>query len=93
MNVKSHQLRSELEFGNHHQGNITIAKYLARIQAIVDVLLSTGDPISHHDHIEAILEGLPKEYSALATIIQHISEPCDILDIESNINVPQPLVM
>lgn len=39
---------------------------LARVQRILDILESIDDPISHRDQLEAILDGLPDEYNALA---------------------------
>lgn len=81
MNARSKQLRSELK--SITKGNRSISEYLARIQTIVDILMSIGDPVSHRDHLEAIVEGLPEEYGALAAIIQYRTDLCDILDAES----------
>ncbi|PNX64325.1 histone deacetylase, partial [Trifolium pratense] len=56
------QLRSELK--SIAKGERTITAYLARIQSIVNTLESIGDPISHRDQLEAILDGLPEDYNA-----------------------------
>ncbi|KAI5430475.1 hypothetical protein KIW84_034889 [Lathyrus oleraceus] len=45
---------------------------------IVDVLESTRDPVSHRDQLETILDGLPTEYQALASIIQYRDKPCSV---------------
>lgn len=80
-NVKSRQLRSELK--SITKGEKTIVEYLARIQRIVDVLDSTDDPISHRDQIKTVLDGLPEEYNALASILQCCPNLCIIIEAES----------
>lgn len=59
------------------KGDRTIAQYLGRVQQIVDILESIGDPVSHRDQLEAIVDGLPPEYHALASIIQYCDQPCE----------------
>lgn len=49
MNVRSRQLRSELK--SITKGNRSIFEYLARIQTIVDVILSIGDSVLHHAYL------------------------------------------
>lgn len=61
------------------KGEHTIAQYLGRIQQIVDILESVGDPVSHRDHLEAIVEGLPLDYQALTSIIQYRDQPCELI--------------
>lgn len=57
--------------------------------------MSIGDPVSHCDHIEAIVECVTEEYNALGAIIHYHTEICDILDAESpcffHMNVAQTL--
>lgn len=81
MNARSRQLRSELK--SITKGNRSIQEYLARIQTIVDILQSIGDPVMRRDHIDAIVEGLLEEYEALAAIIQYRPDLCDLMDAES----------
>lgn len=45
--------------------------------------MSISDSVSHCDLIEAIVEGLPEDYSALGAIIQYRTDPCDLLDAKS----------
>lgn len=80
-NTCSRQLRSELK--SISKGNRSILEYLTHIQAIVDILQSIGDPVTHRDHLDAIVEGLLEEYEALSVIIQYRSGLCDILEAES----------
>lgn len=56
---------------------------LARIQNIVDVLDSIVDPVSHCNQLEADLDGLPDDYSALAFIIQSCVVMRPIIELES----------
>ncbi|RDX72590.1 hypothetical protein CR513_47903, partial [Mucuna pruriens] len=76
MNAKSKQLRFELK--TITKGEYPIAEYFARIQAIVDVLLSIGDLVSNRDHLDAVLDGLPKN-----TRLFNIALNLDILEVES----------
>lgn len=54
-----------------------------RILCIVDILESIDDPISHRDQLEAILDGLPEESNALASIIRYRPSLCPIIEAES----------
>lgn len=45
--------------------------------------MSIGDLVSHRNHLDAIVEGLPEEYGTLVTIIQYRIDPCDIMNVES----------
>lgn len=74
-----HNLINFTELKSITKREITQLQNLARIQAVADILLSREDTVSHCDHINDILEGLPEEYSPLAAIIQYHTEPCDIL--------------
>lgn len=67
--VKSIQLRYEvlcIEKGDH-----VISQYLGRIQRIIDVFESIGDPVSHRDQLETILYGFPTEFQAFASITKY----------------------
>lgn len=39
--------------------------------------------MSHRDQLEAILDGLPIEYQALASIIRYGDEPCGFIVAET----------
>ena len=51
-----------------------------RIKCIVDALGSCGDPVLPHEHLDAILEGLPEEYSP---VIESKFEPLLIGEVEA----------
>ncbi|RDY14839.1 hypothetical protein CR513_00028, partial [Mucuna pruriens] len=63
LNMQFHQLRLELKY--IVKGDHTVEDYLARIQAIINFLLSIGDLVSHLDHIDSTLNGLPHKYNLL----------------------------
>ncbi|KAI5403411.1 hypothetical protein KIW84_050837 [Lathyrus oleraceus] len=63
--------------------DVVLPRYLARIQRIVDVLESIDDSISHCDQIEDVLDGLPEEYNAIASIIQYRPNLCPVIEAES----------
>lgn len=54
----------------------TISWFLDRIQQITDILESIGDPISHSDQLETVLDGLSSEYQAITMIIHYHDDPC-----------------
>lgn len=78
--AKSRQLRYELR--SMEKGDCTIAKYLGRIQQIVDILKLTGDPVSHRDQLKTIVDGLPPEYllRSFSIVTNHVKssspKPC-----------------
>lgn len=51
--------------------------------AIADILDSIGDPISHRDQLETILDGLLTEYQALMSIIRYRDDPCPMIVAET----------
>lgn len=54
-----------------------------RIRALIDSLQEIGDPVTEHDHIDTILEGLPKEYNSFVMMIYSRVEPASVDDIEA----------
>jgi len=55
-------LKKRSELKTIKQGTWSISEYVFHFEEIGDVLLSRGDHITKQDQINAILEGLPKEY-------------------------------
>ena len=51
----------------------SISEYLLEIKKIIDALIFVGAIMNDSDHVEAILNGLPKEYSSFITTM--ISRP------------------
>ncbi|XP_020203014.1 uncharacterized protein LOC109788646 [Cajanus cajan] len=63
--------------------NCTVTKYLLSIKNTVDSLAAVGSPISGDEHIEAILDGLPKEFDSFITSITSLLDPYLVDDIEA----------
>ena len=57
-------------------------EFLLRTKCIVE-LGSCGDPILPHEHLDAILEGLPEEYSPVISVIESKYEPLLIGEVEA----------
>lgn len=81
------QFRSELK--NTKKGTRTINEYVLRIKAIVDSLVAVGDTITEQDQIDAILEGLPEEYSPFVMIMYGRTDPISVTDLESLLMVQE----
>nr|KYP49182.1 hypothetical protein KK1_029117 [Cajanus cajan] len=48
---------------------MTINQYLLEIKKIVDTLAAIGSPLNTVEHIDAIFDGLPKEYDPFITFV------------------------
>lgn len=81
MKEKVRQLKSELK--NTKKGNHTINEYVLKIKAIVDSLIAVGASVSEQDQIDAIIEGLPEDYSPFVTMIYGRIDPISVTDLES----------
>ena len=53
------------------KGNKTMGVYLSEIKYLCDQLDSIGAPITEHEKIYGVLNGLGKEYEAVCTVIEH----------------------
>ncbi|CAI8587967.1 unnamed protein product [Vicia faba] len=62
--------------------NKYVSKFVIRIKLIVDSFLLVGDYISEEDEIDAILDGLLKEYNSIMMQVYDKSEPPTIYDIK-----------
>ncbi|KAF7838902.1 Retrovirus-related Pol polyprotein from transposon TNT 1-94 [Senna tora] len=65
--AKERQLKTLLR--STKKGNLSMNDYLLEIKKTVDALTSIGAPVSRHDTIESILDGLPEEYEGFVTSI------------------------
>lgn len=81
LRTKVRQFRSKLK--NTKIPTRTISKYLLRIRALIESLQAIGDPVTDQDHIDMILEGLPKEYNSLVMMIYARGNPPSVDDIEA----------
>ena len=53
------------------KGSKTMGVYLSEIKSLCDQLDSIGAPITEHEKIYGVLNGLGKEYEAVSTVIEH----------------------
>ena len=53
------------------KGTKSIFVYLSEIKSLCDQLDSIGAPITEHEKIYGVLNGLGKEYEAVCTVIEH----------------------
>ncbi|XP_012488007.1 uncharacterized protein LOC105801225 [Gossypium raimondii] len=54
---------------SQHKGDLSMREFLMKIKCFCDNLASCGEIISEHEHITAILNGLPAEYEPIVSII------------------------
>lgn len=83
MKTRSCQLRSELR--SITKGSRTVAEFIARVRTISESLASIGDPVSHRDLIETVLEALPGEYNAIVASVNSKSEVISLDELESQL--------
>lgn len=87
MKAKVRQLRAELK--STKKGTKSVSKYVLRIKAIYDSLVSIGDSITEQDQIDAILEGLPEEYGPFIMLIYSRTDSPSVTDLESLLMVQE----
>ena len=81
MNVNCNHLHTRL-----HQLTLdghTVSEFLSAIQDLVDSLNAIGEPISVHEHIAVIVEGLPETYESSISFIDNHAEPLTVDEIET----------
>jgi len=61
----------------------SMTEYLLRIKCLVDALNTCGDPVLPHEHLDAILEGLPKDYGPVISVIESKFDPLPIHEVEA----------
>ncbi|XP_062078335.1 uncharacterized protein LOC133782904 [Humulus lupulus] len=61
----------------------SLSEYLLKIKNIVDILASIGHKTSEQDHIEAIFNGLTKDYEVFITSVNTRNDPYTVAGIEA----------
>lgn len=54
---------------SQRKGDLSMKEFFMKIKGYCDNLASCGEAISDHEHVTAILNGLPSEYESVITII------------------------
>ena len=83
MKTRSRKLQSELR--TITKGPRTVAEFIARVHTISVSLASIGDPISHRDLIETVLEALLEEFNAIVASVNSKSEVISLDELESQL--------
>ncbi|KAL4298589.1 hypothetical protein AHAS_Ahas17G0016000 [Arachis hypogaea] len=78
--VKIRQLKNKLV---NKKKECSICDYLLEIKKVVDSLICVGATINDSDHVDAILNGLPEEYTSFITTITARFSPVSIEELEA----------
>lgn len=54
---------------SQRKGDLSMKDFLMKIKRYCSSLANCGETISDHEHVTAILNGLPSEYKSIITII------------------------
>jgi len=54
----------------------TVSAYVHDIKKVVNMLVAIGALVTTENHIESILERLPKDYNAFIVVVTSQSDPC-----------------
>ncbi|KAF7809961.1 Retrovirus-related Pol polyprotein from transposon TNT 1-94 [Senna tora] len=79
--AKVHQFRTELR--GIKKGTKSMSEFLLKIKAIAGALRAIGSPISEHEHMQYILEGLPQEYESFVTSANMKTDLTSIGELEA----------
>ena len=83
MRTRSRQLRFELR--GITKGTRSISKFIAHVRTISESLMSIGDPISHRDLIEVVLEALPEEFNVVVATVNSQGALISLDELESQL--------
>lgn len=66
-----------MELRHTYLDNHPVLEFLVKIKTIIDDLTSVGDAATYHEHMDSILEGLPKDFDSVIAFtksrLPHIS--------------------
>ncbi|KAF7802793.1 Retrovirus-related Pol polyprotein from transposon TNT 1-94 [Senna tora] len=79
--ARERQLKNDLR--SLKKGSTSMSEFLLKIKKIVDSLGAIGSPISTHDHIESIFDGLDREYESFMTSFSMRKEEYSVTEIEA----------
>ena len=73
--IRAKILHCKTQFQNTNKGSLSLNEYLFKIKNYVDMLTAIRYYLSSNDHIEAIFNGLTKEYGTfIVSILSRIGE-------------------
>ncbi|KAF7823268.1 Retrovirus-related Pol polyprotein from transposon TNT 1-94 [Senna tora] len=79
--ARERQLKNDLR--SIKKGSSSMSDFLLKIKKLVDSLGAIGSPISTHDHIESIFDGLDREYESFMTSFSMRKEEYSVTEIEA----------
>ncbi|KAF7839048.1 Retrovirus-related Pol polyprotein from transposon TNT 1-94 [Senna tora] len=79
--ARERQLKNDLR--SIKKGSTSMSDFLLKVKKIVDSLGAIGSPISTHDHIESIFDGLDREYESFMTSFSMHKEEYSVTEIEA----------
>nr|XP_008338202.2 uncharacterized protein LOC103401273 [Malus domestica] len=88
--VRVNQLKTK--FHTIQKGSDSIDKYLLRLKAIRDQLVSTGERVTDNDVVIATLSGLPPDFDVVKTVILARDTPINLKDFRAQILSAEAIV-
>ncbi|KAF7813162.1 Retrovirus-related Pol polyprotein from transposon TNT 1-94 [Senna tora] len=79
--ARERQLKNDLR--NTKKGSSSMSKFVLKIKKVADALVAIGLPVSKHDHIEAILDGLGEDYEGFITSFSMRKDDYSVSEIEA----------
>ncbi|KAM1454643.1 hypothetical protein EV1_004084 [Malus domestica] len=73
------------EFHTAQKGGDSIDKFLLKLKAIRDQLISAGERVSENDLVIAVLTGLPQEFDMIRTVILARETPISLKDFRAQL--------
>ncbi|KAM1541869.1 hypothetical protein ACFX15_011235 [Malus domestica] len=73
------------EFHTAQKGGDSIDKFLLKLKAIRDQLISAGERVSDNDLVIAVLTGLPQEFDMIRTVILARETPISLKDFRAQL--------
>jgi len=80
VNAKLCHLRSELR---HTKLEGSVSEFLLKIQSLVGSIHAIGESVSYREHLDVILEGLPRDYESTISLISGKFGTVSIEEVES----------
>ncbi|MBA0729805.1 hypothetical protein Golax_025540, partial [Gossypium laxum] len=68
---------------SQRKGDVSMKEFLMKVKSCCDNLASCGEIISEHEHVTAILNGLPPEYESVISIITASQVPYTVQEVTS----------
>ncbi|MBA0817936.1 hypothetical protein Gohar_021352, partial [Gossypium harknessii] len=65
------------------KGDVSMKEFLMKVKSCCDNLASCGEVISEHEHVTAILNGLPSEYESVISIVTASQVPYTVQGVTS----------